>query len=158
MSNPLVSRGIDIYGSKEFPWTAACQYVDPDICATLLKIICFPYTPVICFSTTCQGIYTKFYCISPQGDLRFQQKSTFSLVMVVLHYKKEICDCITAQTLGASALLHTENLGGNISTSSPWPSIKFWLTVFQWRHKGCPACNLSPGKLRLDFCCLILSV
>lgn len=71
--------------------------MDSDICATLLQIICFPYTQAISFSPTCQGICTKFYCNLSQGYLGLQQKSAFSPATVVLQYKKEKRNCLTAQ-------------------------------------------------------------
>lgn len=163
MSSPRVSRGIygiilDIYGDKEFPWAAASWYVDLDIWATLLQIICFLPTQVTSFSPTSCGIHRKFYCNSSQGDLGLQQKSPFSLITVALQYKKEKHECLTDQTVGASATLQADIPCGNISTSSPSPSIKFRLTIFQWRQEGCTVCYLSPGKLMWDFCHLILPV
>jgi len=132
--------------------------MDRDICASLLQIVTFPSTWVISFNPNSWGIHRKFYRNFSQGDLGHKQKPDISAVTMALQFKKEKCNCLTSWTVGIRATLHSGIQCGNISTSSPWPSIKFRLTVFQRRHKCCPACYLSPGKLRWDFCCLILSV
>lgn len=119
MYSSQISRGTDFQGKEEFLWTAASWYMNPDICATLLQIICFYSTEVI--SSPYWEFHMKKNKILSRWSGTSEEFIFFSCHEVIMIQKGCFTEHCTDHRSHSSLMtpLKTEIPCNNISASSP---------------------------------------